>query len=129
MKITQLSAKAIKLLKDAESFNEKFNAVEEKGDTIRLWMSFWSWGDIEEAEDIKEDWDLLPNYYPFYGDWHDIFCIYKDGEKESVVALNDDREVQASWSSVNDFLGALSYFDNEASEVKTIDEKETWLNF
>ena len=129
MKISQLSVQAIELLKGAESFNEKFNAVEEKGDTIRLWMSFWSWDDIEEAEDIKEDWDLAQSYYPFYGDWHDIFCIYIDGEKESIVALNDDREVRATWNSVNEFLGALRYFDEGSSEVKTIDEKESWLNF
>ena len=127
--ISKLSPQAIKLLKDAESFSEKFNAIEEKGDTIRLWMSFWSWEEIQEAEEIKNDWGLSEGYHPLYGDWHDVFCIYRNGINESVVALNDDREVQATWSSLEKFVSALKYVQDEPDESSGVDEKESWLSF
>ncbi|MCK4706344.1 MAG: hypothetical protein KAT90_12745, partial [Gammaproteobacteria bacterium] len=43
---------------------------------------------------------------PFYGDWHDLFCL--NGTTGEIIAMNDEREVLCTWTSVKDFLSCLS---------------------
>jgi hypothetical protein len=126
-----LSEEARKFLKDAYSLNLRFNAIIEKGDTIRLCMSFWKLDEILEGDEIKEDWDVENGDYPFYGDWHDIFCIRLTESTEMVVALNDNREVQATWKSIQEFYGSLKRIDVDSTEKNSdgILESDSWLNF
>ena len=56
---------------------------------------------------------------PFYGDWHDLFCL--NGNTGEIVALNDEQEVLCTWTSIKDFLSCLSekeiiYDDDEYME-------------
>ena len=81
-------------------------------------MPFWSWQEIQKGLEQRKEWEVDESLIPFYGDWHDLFCINENtGE---IVALNDEREVLCAWASVKDFLSCLSekeiIYDDELME-------------
>jgi len=81
-------------------------------------MPFWSWDEIQKGLALRQEWEVDESLIPFYGDWHDLFCLDKNtGE---IVALNDEREVLCTWASVKDFISCLSekeiVYDDESME-------------
>ncbi|SHI61079.1 hypothetical protein SAMN02745181_0494 [Rubritalea squalenifaciens DSM 18772] len=57
-----------------------------------------------ESLDLREEWDVEDSMIPFYGDWHDLIAITKEGK---VVELNDHREVTYEWDSFENFKESL----------------------
>ncbi len=105
----------IKFLKEVESMNKKFASIYFNCELEPLAMPFWSWEKIQQGLDLREEWEVDDALIPFYGDWYDLFCLNKNtGE---IVALNEEREVLCTWSSIKDYLSCLSekeiVFDDE----------------
>ena len=81
-------------------------------------MPFWTWEEIQKGLELRQEWEVEESLIPFYGDWHDLFCLNENtGE---IVVLNDERAVLCTWASVKDFLSCLSekevVFDDEYME-------------
>ena len=93
-------------LKQVESLNEKYASIYFNVVLEALVMPFWSWEKIQQGLVLREEWEVDETLIPFYGDWHDLFCLNTNtGE---VVALNDEREVLCTWATSKDFLSCLS---------------------
>jgi len=93
-------------LKQAESLTSKYASIYFNVELEALAMPFWTWDEIQKGLPLRQEWEVDASLIPFYGDWHDLFCLNEDtGE---IVALNDEREVLCSWASVKDFLSCLS---------------------
>ncbi|WP_143157910.1 cell wall assembly protein [Rubritalea squalenifaciens] len=76
-----------------------------KGDSKEcLYHPFWVLDQIMESLDLREEWDVEDSMIPFYGDWHDLIAITKEGK---VVELNDHREVTYEWDSFENFKESL----------------------
>ena len=105
-----------KFLNEVESLNKKYASIYFNVELEPLAMLFWSWEEIQKDLELRQEWEVDAALIPFYGDWHDLFCLNENtGE---IVALNDEREVLCTWSSIKDFLSCLSekeiiYDDNE----------------
>lgn len=90
----------------AESLNTKYASIYFNCELEALTMPFWSWEEIQAGLELRNDWEVSTSLIPFYGDWHDLICLNENtGE---IVALNDEREVLCTWSTVNEFLSCLS---------------------
>lgn len=93
-------------LKSVEGLNEKYASIFINCELEPLVMPFWSWREIQNSLGMRQDWEVADNLIPFYGDWHDLFCLNEDtGE---VIALDDNREVVCRWASIDDFMSCLS---------------------
>ena len=93
-------------LKEVEILNHKYASIYFNVELEALAMPFWSWQEIMKGLELRQEWEVDESLIPFYGDWHDLFCLNETtGE---IVALNDEREVLCSWASVKDFLSCLS---------------------
>lgn len=90
----------------AESLNTKYASIYFNCELEALTMPFWSWEEIQAGLDLRKEWEVSTLLIPFYGDWHDLLCL--NGNTGEIVALNDDREVLCTWSSINEFLSCLS---------------------
>ena len=107
-----------KFLKEVESLNKKYASIYFNVELEALAMPFWSWQEIQAGLALRQEWEVNESLIPFYGDWHDLFCLNENtGE---IVALNDEREVLCTWTSVKDFLSCLSekeiVYDDEYME-------------
>ena len=92
--------------REVESMNDKYASIYLNCDLESLVMRFWSWEQIQHGLSLRQEWEVDASLIPFYGDWHDLFCLNQNtGE---IVALNDEREVLCTWASVKDFLSCLS---------------------
>ncbi len=96
----------VKFLKSVDEFTLKFNTISIVGKTESLYHCFWNFDKIKKSEELKEEWDISVNLIPFYGNWHDLFCL--NVENNEIVYLDDDRDVLCTWSSISDFLNSLS---------------------
>ena len=95
-----------KFLKEVEILSHKYASIYFNVELEALSMPFWSWDKIQKGLDLRKEWEVDESLIPFYGDWHDLFCLNENtGE---IVALNDEREVLCSWASVKDFMSCLS---------------------
>lgn len=104
-------------LKEAESMNEKYASIYINCELEPLVMPFWSWEEIQQGLNLRGEWEVDFSLTPFYGDWHDLFCLNEStGE---IIALNDEREAIYTWASVNDFISSLS-----DKEINFDDEEE-----
>jgi len=90
----------------AESLNTKYASIYFNCELEALTMPFWSWEEIQAGLELRKEWEVNSSLIPFYGDWHDLFCL--DGNTGEIVALNDEREVLCTWDSVKAFLSCLS---------------------
>ena len=108
----------IELLKTVESFNLKFSSIKLESQVEPLIHSFWSVAEIERGKELKFEWKLSEQLIPFYGNWHDLLCI--DTSDNSVVFLNDSRQVIHKWHSINDFISSLNTEDFPGSEQPTL---------
>ena len=95
-----------KFLKEVESLNKKYSSIYFNVELEALAMPFWTWEEIQKGLELRQEWEVDASLIPFYGDWHDLFCL--NGTTGEIVALNDEREVLCAWASVNDFLSCLS---------------------
>lgn len=101
-------------LKSVESFNSQYASIEINGEKDSLSHSFWSVSEIENGKSIQVDWDVPAHLIPFYGDWHDLFCL--DSDSGQVVSLNDEREMMHIWLCVDDFIASLSEVEAELTK-------------
>lgn len=86
--------------------NETYASIYLNCELESLVMPFWSWQQIQDGMNMREDWEVDASYIPFYGDWHDLFCLNQDtGE---IIALNDDRQEICKWGSISEFTSCLS---------------------
>lgn len=113
-----MKKKYTKFLKQAETLNKKYASVYFNVELEALAMPFWTWEEILKGLELRQEWEVEEPLIPFYGDWHDLFCLNeKTGE---IVVLNDERKVLSTWASVKDFLSCLSekeiVFDDEYME-------------
>ena len=95
-----------KFLKEVEILNHKYSSIYFNVELEALAMPFWSWDEILKGLKLRQEWEVDKELIPFYGDWHDLFCL--NGTTGEIVALNDEREVLCTWASVKDFLSCLS---------------------
>lgn len=107
-----------KFLKEVEILNHKYASIYFNVELEALAMPFWTWQEIQAGLKLRQEWEVADSLIPFYGDWHDLFCL--NGITGGIVALNDEREVLCTWASVNDFLSCLSekeiVYDDETME-------------
>ena len=95
-----------KFLKEVESMNKKYASIYFNCELEPLAMPFWTWEEIQKGLDLRQEWEVDDLLIPFYGDWHDLFCLNENtGE---IVALNEEREVLCTWTSIKDYLSCLS---------------------
>jgi len=104
-----------KFLHEVESLNEKYASIYVNCELEPLVMPFWSWEEIQNGLSLREDWEVDTSLIPFYGDWHDLFCLKQStGE---IIALDDNRLELCKWASIKDFMSSLSVkeieYDNE----------------
>lgn len=93
-------------LKEVESMNEKYASIYINCELESLMMPFWSWREIQNGLNSRQVWEVDVSLIPFYGDWHDLFCLsVTTGE---IIALNNDREVLCTWASIKEFKSCLS---------------------
>lgn len=93
-------------LKQVESLNKVYASIYFNCELESLTMPFWSWDDIQKGLGLRQEWEVDSSLTPFYGDWHDLFCL--NAGTGEIVALNDEREVLCTWASIKDFLSCLS---------------------
>ena len=107
-----------KFLKEVEILNHKYSSIYFNVELEALSMPFWSWDEIQKGLELRQEWEVDKELIPFYGDWHDLFCL--NGISGEIVALNDDRKVLCRWASVKEFLSCLSekeiVYDDEGME-------------
>lgn len=106
-------------LKSVESFNSNYCSIKEGEDWVSLTSNFWSWDDIQKNLKMREEWNVSEAYIPFYGDWHNLYCI--DCRSHKVVSLNDERHIVCEWPSREAFEKSLSEKELN-SLVKTVVE-------
>ncbi len=113
-----------------ESFTEQYNVIEMGGVTEKLYHCFWSLEEIGKAESHKSDWEVHDWFVPFYGDWHNLFCLDTSSSPPSIISINDQREVLHRWITVNEFLASLKQVAEEpvSDDDLGIIEEGTWLN-
>lgn len=93
-------------LQEVESMNNKYASIYFNCELEALAMPFWSWEEIQQGLELREEWEVDESLIPFYGDWHDLFCLNENtGE---IIALNDEREILCTWTSIKDFISCLS---------------------
>ncbi|MDT8282991.1 MAG: SMI1/KNR4 family protein [Gammaproteobacteria bacterium] len=95
-----------KFLKEVESMNKKYASIYFYCELEPLTMPFWSWQEIQKGLELRQEWEVDESLIPFYGDWHDLFCL--DENTGEIVALNEEREVLCIWASIKDYLNCLS---------------------
>jgi len=93
-------------LKQVEGLNEIYASIYFNCELESLTMPFWPWDDIQHGLQQRQEWEVGDDLIPFYGDWHDLFCL--NTESGEIVALNDDRDVLCKWDSIKTFLSCLS---------------------
>ena len=110
-----------KFLNEVESFNKKYASIFINCELEPLVMPFWSWQEIQKGMDLRQDWEVDVTLTPFYGDWHELFCL-KETTGE-IIVLDDNREEICRWASIDDFKRCLSVkeikYDDEPQIVRT----------
>jgi hypothetical protein len=95
-----------KFLHEVESFNEKYASIYVNCELEPLVMPFWSWQEIQDGLGQREEWEVDTSLIPFYGDWHDLFCLKEDSGE--IIVLDDNRSELCKWASIKDFISSLS---------------------
>ncbi|AQQ68352.1 hypothetical protein Mag101_12435 [Microbulbifer agarilyticus] len=84
------------------------------GDTlVSLTLNFWSWDEVLDGIEKRNEWQVSDNLIPFYGDWHNLYCLdISDGK---ILSLNDAREIEFQWEDTASFKSSLSTKEVESS--------------
>ena len=108
-----------KFLREVEILNHKYASVYFNVELEALSMPFWTWDEIQRGLELRQEWEVDKQLIPFYGDWHDLFCL--NGTTGEIVALNDERDVLCRWTSIKEFLSCLSekeiVYDDESVQA------------
>jgi hypothetical protein len=124
----QIPKELVAFINQAESPNKIFNSVRTSSGTETLVFSFWSIVEIESALEMREEWEVATSLVPFYGDWHNLFCIKLDSTPMEIIEIDDDRNVRNTWHSISDFQKSLLWQDEEPANISGIIGSESWLN-
>lgn len=117
-------------LRNAEALGEKYNAIQLNNSIKSLTLPFWPIKEIEESDDMKDDWEVNKNYIPFYGNWHDLFCIDISSSTLSIIYINDDRDIIHKWEDIDSFLNALRHIpEGGYRDTSGIIDEESYLDF
>ena len=107
-----------KFLKEVEGMNEKYASIYVNCELEPLVMPFWSWDEIKNGLSLRREWEVDASLIPFYGDWHDLFCLREStGE---IIALDDNRDELCKWSSIKGFISSLSVREVEYDDKPQI---------
>ena len=112
-----------KFLHEVESLNEQYASIYVNCELEPLVMPFWSWQEIQEGLELREEWEVDASLIPFYGDWHDLFCL-KESTGE-IIALDDNRQELCKWASIKDFMSSLSVKEIEYDNEPEIEDEPT----
>jgi len=106
MQVVILMNDYAKFLHEVESFNDKYASIYVNCELEPLVMPFWSWQEIQDGLGQREEWEVDASLTPFYGDWHELFCL-KESTGE-IIVLDDNRNELCKWASIKDFMSSLS---------------------
>jgi hypothetical protein len=115
-------------INQTESPNEIFNSIRTSSGIEFLVFSFWSIEEIDSSLEMREEWDVASNLVPFYGDWHNLFCLKLDSTPMVIFEIDDGRNVRNTWHSISDFQKSLLWQDEEPANISGIIESESWLD-
>lgn len=108
----------LEFLKDKQNPNETYNSIKTESGIQTLYHCFWDTEEIESALRMRGEWDVELNQIPFYGDWHDLYCLEEDTLK--VIEINDDRNVLNVWDSLPNFISSLCWVDEKPADTSGI---------
>lgn len=115
-----------RFLRSVEHLHDRFNAVRIGREVVPLVHPFWSYSEIRGVDaNLQADWEVPSHLTPFYGDWHDLFCL--DNSSGIVLYLDDDRTVLWRWNSSDEFLSSLVFEPEEPIDRDESGETEIWL--
>ena len=93
-------------LETIENEAKEYCSIIENKQLVSLSLYFWSFEEVMKSLKLRKDWEVDENLIPFYGDWHDLYCI--ETETGKVLYINDKREVICEWLDTNSFKRSLS---------------------
>lgn len=108
--------------------SELYNSIRTASGDEWLGFCFWSLHEVEESLDKRAEWDVDDRLIPFYGDWHNLFCLNSSSISYEVVAIDDDRNVVRKWKSFSTFKESLFWRDAESVNDSGIIADESWLD-
>lgn len=85
---------------------KEYCSITENNKLVSLSLYFWSFEEIIKSLKLRADWEVGENLIPFYGDWHDLYCI--DATTSKIIYINDKREIICEWQDKNYFKNSLS---------------------
>ena len=101
-------------LQSIERLASDYPSIYEGDNLISLSLYFWSWDEIVDGIGKREEWDISDNLFPFYGDWHDLFCLKIDDG--SIISINDARGINFQWDDTASFKSSFSSKEIETPE-------------
>jgi len=107
-----------------------FNVIRKVESSVELYHLFWSLSEIESSLEMREDWSVPNTLIPFYGDWHDLFCL--DTVTGSIIELSDDRSEVYKWKTITDFNESLipsKDWEETPADTSGIIDSESYLDF
>lgn len=93
-------------LTSIDEYASGYCSILEDNELVSLTLNFWNWNKITASLSLRAEWDVPENLVPFYGDWHDLYCL--DLETGKIFYLNDDRDVICEWTDSSAFKESLS---------------------
>ncbi|GAA6142265.1 hypothetical protein NBRC116584_20830 [Hydrogenophaga sp. 5NK40-0174] len=101
-------------MQSVESFNERYASIRVDGKLRSLMLPFWSYGEILNGLELREQWDVPLSLVPFQGDCHQLLCL--ETTTGGVVLLNDLRETVQRWRDTQSFESSLAAEPAELEE-------------
>ena len=123
----ELSDQQKEFLEGVEPYSTQFNAIRVKESAESLTHCFWGADAIEKAQEVKLEWDIPKHFIPFYGDWHDLFCL--NLRTNVIVMLDDDRQVVHQWENIEVFRASLHSISEKPSGDRAVIKGKSWLGF
>jgi len=93
-------------LETIEDEAKKYCSITVNNKLVSLSLYFWSFEEIINSLKLRSEWEIDEKLIPFYGDWHDLYCI--DTETGKVIYINDNREIVYEWQDASYFKNSLS---------------------
>jgi hypothetical protein len=93
-------------LKNIKKFSKNYVSIIVDGKLQSFCYEFWTWTKIKEALSMCEEWEVDFALTPFYGNWHDLYCL--NANTGEIVSIDDDREVNFTWSNIDVFMQSFS---------------------
>ncbi|MBY6213311.1 SMI1/KNR4 family protein [Microbulbifer agarilyticus] len=98
-----------------EVVSANYRSIYEGATLVSLTLNFWSWDEVLDGIEKRNEWQVSDNLIPFYGDWHNLYCLdINDGK---ILSINDAREIQFQWENIASFKSSLSPKAVESPEI------------